>query len=178
MSASACPGRLLASCSWHHPAVSSAGQVALPATSVYPFRGWSPYAAADCIAVSIPEAPPGGFLEDRLEQQWAGASVPDQPFTLIATISRQLSGSSMPGFAGGAAAVDSPSKYRCARSTGMRRPPLPRLPAPSLVCAVLALLRTRTCRQGCHGKCSTRPHLQAAGVSSCAESSPCCCGTA
>ena len=51
-------------------------------------------------AVSIPEAPPGGYLEDRLEQQWAGAG-----------------GGGTYGYGGfiggsGGAPLDSPSKYR------------------------------------------------------------------
>ena len=50
-------------------------------------------------AVSILEAPPGGFLEERLEQQWAGAADP----TL---------GYDAPSGFGSGGAVDGPSLYR------------------------------------------------------------------
>lgn len=69
-------------------------------------------------AVSIAEAPPGGFLEERLERQWAGASSGigagggPPPLSIAAAAGRH--GSSSFGLDGlnGGGAVDSPSKYR------------------------------------------------------------------
>ena len=70
-------------------------------------------------AVSVPEAPPGGYLEDRLELQWAGAGTPggsggggggggigaQQPRVVPG-------GGGVGGRGGGGQAIDSPSKYQ------------------------------------------------------------------
>lgn len=80
------------------------------------------------IAVSIPEAPPGGFLEDRLERQWAGAASSNGGAAHLPTYSSPAAAAAAAaiahahpyggpggGFGGGGlgGGVDSPSKYRC-----------------------------------------------------------------
>ncbi len=67
-------------------------------------------------AVSIPQAPPGGFLEDRLERQWAGAASSEGggsgSLALAAAAGPARYGSSSFGLDGFGSGADANSKYR------------------------------------------------------------------
>lgn len=75
-------------------------------------------------AVSIPQAPPGGFLEERLERQWAGAATSEDgsspgTLALAAAAGPGRYGSSSFGLDGFNGGGDGPSKYRWAGGPGL-----------------------------------------------------------